>query len=548
MLNKKRGADLLVECLINQEVRKVFGVPGESFLGFLDAIRENKKIKWIGNRNEGGASFMAGAYAQLTGKPGICFVTRAPGATNASIGIQSAMQGSVPLILFVGQIHSNFIGREGFQEINYKNFFADIAKDVFEINNVDRIPEIIGRSFKTALSGRKGPVIVSLPEEIFIHKSYVKPTNKIIIGNSYPSPKNIKDTVENIKKSKNPLLIVGGSGWTSEGTKDLKSFVEKNNLPIISSFRRQDVFDNHSICYCGVAGNAKLPYIKDLMHNSDLIFAINTSISDILTDGYSIWKFPHPDQILIQSTPSDSNIGNVYQPDFPIISDPNNLFEELSKKEKIGDWKKITIPQRNNFLKSVKLKNQSVDVDMNKILLFLQKKLPEDVIICNGAGNFSLWNNNFFMYSEKARLIAPTSGSMGFGLPASIIAKLVYPKKTVVCFTGDGDFQMNLSELGSALQNNIFPIILIINNGSYGTIRMHQEKMFPKRISGTNIKNPDFVNIAKSYGFYSARIHKTNEFYEVFEKVLKSNKGAIIDIITSISNITPNKNISEIKN
>ncbi len=548
MLEKRRGADLLVDCLINQEVSKVFGVPGESFLGFLDAILENNKINWIGNRHEGSTSFMAGAYAQLTGKPGVCFVTRAPGASNASIGIHSAMQGSVPLILFVGQVNSNFIGRESFQELNYKSFFQDIAKDIFEITNIERIPEIIGRSFKTALSGRKGPVIVSLPEDIFLQKTFVKPTKAIKISNTFPSQENIKDIIENLKISKNPVLIVGGTGWTQKGIKNLKSFVEKNNLPIISSFRRQDIFDNYSPSYCGVAGNGKLPYIKNLMYNSDLIFAINTSISDILSDGYSIWKFPHPDQILIQSTSSDSNIGNVYQPDFPIISNPNSLFEELSQIDRIGDWKNITIIQRKNFLKSLKLPKRSVEVDMNEILLYLQKKLPDDIIICNGAGNFSLWNNNFFMYGEKARLIAPTSGSMGFGLPASIVAKLIYPKKTVVCFTGDGDFQMNLSELGSALQNNAFPIIIIINNQSYGTIRMHQEKMFPKRISATNIKNPDFVSIAKSYGFYATRVEKTDEFYNVFEKALKSKKGAIIDLKISIKNITPNKNISEIKN
>ena len=545
---KKSGANILVECLANQGTKKIFGVPGESYLSVINALIDySSQIQWIGARQEGGASFMAAAYAQLTGKTGICFVTRAPGATNASIGIHTAFQGSIPLILFIGQVSSNISGREAFQELDYKEMYSGMAKWVYEIQDVDRIPEILSRAFNIANNGRPGPVVISLPEDILSLLSDANPSSKINIIEPSVSEEVVLNIKEKLLKSKKPVFIVGGTCWNTEGITQLNSFIENNNFPVISSFRRQDIFNNHSSSYAGVCSFINTPKLNDALNEADLIFAFNTLLGDITTSNYNLWLNQIETRVVIQSHASLLEIGKVYQVDLAINSGPNYLASKLNNLGKIGDWSSHTSLLRSDYIKGLEIKDQPGQVDMGKIINYLQDKLPEDVILTNGAGNFSTWSNLLFKFGKKARLLAPTSGAMGFGLPAAIAAKITNPNRTVICFAGDGDFQMNMAELGTALHYKAFPIILLLNNSSYGTIRMHQEKSYPDRVYGTDIENPDYSMIAKAYGIPSYQVNKTEEFQQFFDKVIKSEKGAIIEIILDIQSISPHKTLNEIK-
>ena len=545
---KKPGANILVECLANQGTKKIFGVPGESYLSVINALIDySSQIQWIGARQEGGASFMAAAYAQLTGKTGICFVTRAPGAANASIGIHTAFQGSIPLILFIGQVSSNISGREAFQELDYKEMYSGMAKWVYEIQDVDRIPEILSRAFNIANNGRPGPVVISLPEDILSLLSDANPSSKINIIEPSVSEEVVLNIKEKLLKSKKPVFIVGGTCWNTEGITQLNSFIENNNFPVISSFRRQDIFNNHSSSYAGVCSFINTPKLNDALNEADLIFAFNTLLGDITTSNYNLWLNQIETRVVIQSHSSLLEIGKVYQVDLAINSGPNYLASKLNNLGKIGDWSSHTSLLRSDYIKGLEIKEQPGQVDMGKIIYYLQDKLPEDAILTNGAGNFSTWSNLLFKFGKKARLLAPTSGAMGFGLPAAIAAKITNPNRTVICFAGDGDFQMNMAELGTALHYKAFPVILLLNNSSYGTIRMHQEKSYPDRVYGTDIENPDYSMIAKAYGIPSYQVNKTEEFQQFFDKVIKSEKGAIIEIILDIQSISPHKTLNEIK-
>ena len=545
---KKPGANILVECLANQGTKKIFGVPGESYLSVINALIDySSQIQWIGARQEGGASFMAAAYAQLTGKTGICFVTRAPGAANASIGIHTAFQGSIPLILFIGQVSSNISGREAFQELDYKEMYSGMAKWVYEIQDVDRIPEILSRAFNIANNGRPGPVVISLPEDILSLLSDANPSSKINIIEPSVSEEVVLNIKEKLLKSKKPVFIVGGTCWNTEGITQFNSFIENNNFPVISSFRRQDIFNNHSSSYAGVCSFINTPKLNDALNEADLIFAFNTLLGDITTSNYNLWLNQIETRVVIQSHSSLLEIGKVYQVDLAINSGPNYLASKLNNLGKIGDWSSHTSLLRSDYIKGLEIKEQPGQVDMGKIIYYLQDKLPEDAILTNGAGNFSTWSNLLFKFGKKARLLAPTSGAMGFGLPAAIAAKITNPNRTVICFAGDGDFQMNMAELGTALHYKAFPVILLLNNSSYGTIRMHQEKSYPDRVYGTDIENPDYSMIAKAYGIPSYQVNKTEEFQQFFDKVIKSEKGALIEIILDIQSISPHKTLNEIK-
>ena len=544
---KTTGARLLLKCILNQNIKILFGVPGESYLSILDALNDFPEIHWIGARQEGGASFMAAGFAQLTGKTGICFVTRAPGATNASIGIHTAFQGSIPLILFIGQVSSTVKGREAFQELDYKEMFSGMAKWVTEVNDVKRIPEIMARAFNVANSGRPGPVIVSLPEDIISSICNINPIPKIKFSEPSVSSQDLLEIKEKLNTAEKPIVIVGGTGWSEEGKKHFKNFVENNNLPVISSFRRQDIFDNNSLSYVGVSSFGNSKYLNQALEEADLIFAFNTLLGDVATNNYRLWSVPISENFLIHSHSAAIELGKVYYPNLPINSGPNNLALELNKLGKISDFRSYTNKLRDEYINSLSVKDQPGFVDMGKIISYLQSILPEDVIFTNGAGNFSIWSNLLYKFGDKARLIAPTSGAMGFGLPAAIAAKLTDPEKTVICFTGDGDFQMNLTELGTAKQYNAFPIILLLNNSSYGTIRMHQEKNYPGRVKATDIINPDYIKLASSYGMQSFQVKRTEEFKNIFEKILVSKNGGLIELIVDVESITPHKTLKKIR-
>ena len=539
------GGHLLVEGLISHGVNTTFAVPGESYLEVLDALYEKSdQIRLIGCRQEGGAAYMAEAYGRLTGQPGICFVTRGPGATNASIGVHTAAQGSTPLILFIGQVPTSYRGYEAFQEMDYTAFFGSIAKWVTEVTHPDQIPEVINQAFTVATSDRPGPVVIALPEDVLRES-----TEKTIIPftpleDHSISEQEVQEIMTFLEKAENPVLLAGGGGWTTDGRKNLCQFAEKQNLPVVVGFRRQDLMDNNSFCYSGEAGVAMPPPVRQTLDEADVILAVGVRFGEMTTNEYTL--FQNQNQKILHIHASEAEFNKVIKADLHVRSNPNLAIAALLKMPSHGEgkeqWREET---RNRFLSTHKVPAATMGVDMAAATAYLQEVLPEDVIITNGAGNFSVWPNKFFLYGSKARLLAPQNGTMGYGLPAAISAKVTDPERVVVCFAGDGDFQMNMQELGSAMQEEARPIVLIVNNSMYGTIRMHQERRYPERVVGTDIKNPDFVSVARAYGFYSEQVANFEEFKTAFDNALNSKTGAVLDLIVDPEMLTPQQSITQ---
>ena len=539
------GGHLLVEGLVSHGVNTAFAVPGESYLEVLDALYEKSdQIRLIGCRQEGGAAYMAEAYGRLTGQPGICFVTRGPGATNASIGVHTAAQGSTPLILFIGQVPTSHLGYEAFQEMDYTAFFGGIAKWVTEITHPDQIPEVINKAFRIATSDRPGPVVIALPEDVLGEE-----TEKTIIPFELTkdhsiSEQEVQEIMTILEEAKKPVLLAGGGGWTTIGRENLCRFAEKQNLPVVVGFRRQDLMDNNSSCYAGEAGVAMPPPVRQTLDEADVILAVGVRFGEMTTNAYTL--FQNQSQKILHIHASEAEFDKVVKADLHIRSNPNLAVAALLEMPSIADtkeqWREET---RNRFLSTHKVPTAITGVDMAAATAYLQEILPEDVIITNGAGNFSVWPNKFFLYGSSARLLAPQNGTMGYGVPAAISAKVAAPERVVVCFAGDGDFQMNMQELGSAMQEEAQPIVLIVNNSMYGTIRMHQERRYPERVVGTDIKNPDFVSIARAYGFYSEQVTSIEEFKAAFDNALDSKTGAVLDLIVDPEMLTPQQSITQ---
>jgi acetolactate synthase-1/2/3 large subunit len=541
-MTQKRAANLLVECLINQGVDKIYGVPGESYLSVLDALYDfSNKINFISTRHESAASFMAEAYGKLTGEVGICFVTRGPGATNASIGVHTAMQNSSPMILFIGQIGRDMTEREAFQEIDYKAYFGSISKWVVQVNNADRLPEIIGRAFSMALSGRPGPVVVSLPEDMLRDLTSAVAINKIQKNCAQISVTQVNLIKDELEKSKKPLIICGGGGWSDIGRDYLKRFAESVNIPVICGFRNQDLMDTNSFAYVGDASFGKPQYIKDLIKNSDLILAINIRFGEVITDAWSLFDFPHPKQKIIHTHVSEAEINKVYHCELGVVASPDSVVQGLYEARVSRNPSSSLRRNREDFVESRKIVDTQGTLNVAKICNYLNIHSDKDAIFTNGAGNFAVWSGKYLNYSKEHRLLAPQAGAMGAGVPAALAAKSIYPNRQVICFAGDGDFQMSASELGTAMQEGLNPIILIHNNGSYGTIRMHQEMRYPKRVSGTNLKNPNFKCIAEAYNFGYSKITNLSEFKVAFEKAKTIDVGFIIEMLADIKDISPGK-------
>ena len=543
----RSGGQLLVDCLIALGAQKSFGVPGESYLAVLDALHDTKgTLDYVLCRQEGGAAFMAAAYGKLTGSPGICFVTRGPGVTNASIGVHTAMQDSAPMILFVGQVGTDMKGREAFQEIDYRAVYGTMVKWVTEIDQVARIPEVLSRAWALATSGRPGPVVIALPEDMLRDMTDIAPlTGPARIAEPATDDTTMRDALELLSKANRPLILVGGCNWSSVGQAALRDFAEKSDIPVVAAFRYQDMIDNHSPVFCGEAGVGMPPHVKRLILEADVILAINTRFGESTTDGYTLLDVPVPKQTLIHVHGSPLELAKVYQPTIGIVSGPNAFAQALTPIS--GDWSDWRASARADYEASQIAPDQPSPVDMGKVTSYLQKRLPGDAIITNGAGNFAIWSGKFFRFSAEQRLIAPQSGAMGYGLPAAIAAKIAEPNKTVVCFAGDGDFQMTLQELATAKQAGAQPIVLILNNGSYGTIRAHQERHYPARVSGTDMVSPDFTMLAKSYGFHAERIARTEDFEAAFERALASESGAILDLDISVEALTPRATLSQMR-
>lgn len=544
---KRNGGELLVECLMALGARTSFGVPGESYLAVLDALHDTGgRLDFVLCRNEGGASFMASAYGKLTGTPGLCFVTRGPGATNASIGVHTAMQDSSPMLLFVGQVGTDMKGREAFQEVDYRAVFGTLAKWAVEIDDVDRIPEIVARAWTTALAGRPGPVVIALPEDMLTSASEAEPLRAVRpVAEPAPEPQALAAARERLASAERPLILVGGANWTSEGRLAMQRFAEASDIPVLAVFRYQDQFDNHSVVFAGEAGVGMPPHARRLIEEADILLAVNARFGEMTTDGYTLLKVPQPRQALIHVHGSDREIGKVYVPEIGIHAGPNAFAAALQPVA--GRWREWRENARAAYEASFEAPVQPGPVDMVAVMAFLRDRLPDDVVLTNGAGNFTVWPNKFFRYGPRARLLAPQSGAMGYGLPAAIAAKIAHPERTVVCFAGDGDFQMNGQELGTAMQAGARPIVLVLNNGIYGTIRAHQERHYPERVSGTTLENPDFAALARAYGFHAERVEATADFAAAFERALASPTGALLDLAISPDAITPRQTLAQMR-
>ncbi|NKB51309.1 MAG: thiamine pyrophosphate-binding protein [Rhizobiaceae bacterium] len=544
------GAQLLVECLMEQEVEMGFGVPGESYLAVLDSLHDvTNRFKFIGCRNEGGGSFMAEAYGKLTGKPGVLFVTRGPGATNASIGIHTAMQDSTPMVVFVGQIETGMRSREAFQELDYKAVFGTMAKWVVEIDDADRVPELVSRAFSTALSGRPGPVVVALPEDMLVQETDARPRGLIKAVQANASQSAAEEVMQALSQTERPVVVAGGGGWSRDGAASLTKFAEANQLPVIVTFRNQDIINNHSPSYIGEAGFALAPEIRSFLDESDLILALNVRFGETLTHGYTLFNPSNFDKKLVHIHASEQEIGKIFTPDLAVVSDPNSALAALAAHEPLAQtpWAERTKSGRSDWIKGLDVPPQPGDVDMGIIMTYLQKRLPKDTIVTNGAGNFAGWGGRYLHYGDGKRLLGPQAGAMGAGIPAAVAAKLAKPHRFVLCFAGDGDFQMTGSELGSALQYGAAPVILVLNNGTYGTIRMHQEREYPGRVSGTDIVNPDFAMFARAYGMHGETVRHTEEFEAAFERACASKSGGLVELIIDSEGISPRTTISQLR-
>lgn len=533
MEKRKNAGALLVDCLQAHGGRMLFGVPGESFLPVLDALHDSP-LRFINSRNETGACFMAEAYGKLTGAPGLCLVTRGPGASYAAAGVHTARHNSTPLILLVGQAERDARERGAFQEIDYSLFYGSEVKWHVEIQNPWRIPELIARAHANALAGRPGPVVVSLPEDMLFSDvdDSVVPAPRGHFVSPAPDPEGIGETLELLAAARRPLLFVGGGGWDGIARRNLRRFAEANALPVVVSFRRHDLMDNFSPCYGGDAGVGMTESLRGLIADADVILAIGVRFGEISTGKYRLLSCPAPFQKLVHVHACGEELGKVYQPRLAIHAAPGSFLAALARgsageiTQERESWRRHA---REAFEARLACPRQHGGVNMGLVMTRLREMLPEDVVVTNGAGNFSVWPNRFLLYGERARLLAPQNGIMGYGLPAAIAARLLHPERLVVCFAGDGDLQMTLAELGSAMQLDACPVILLCRNDMYGTIRTHQEQKYPGRISGTALENPDFVALAKAYGLYAERIRDAKAFGSAFRRACAA--GGLLELV-----------------
>jgi acetolactate synthase I/II/III large subunit len=555
---------LIVECLVAQGVTHAFGVPGESYLAVLDGFHAyREKIRFIVNRQEGGAAFMAEGHGKLSGRPGICFVTRGPGATNASIGVHTAFQDSTPMVLFVGDVAGDQRDREAFQEVEYTSFFGPstkgMAKRVERIDDPDRIPEYVARAFATAMNGRPGPVVLVLPEDMLVKETSARPLSRVEPVEAWSDPGALRELREMLLKSAKPFVIAGGGGWTPQAAQALQRFAEKWQLPVGNAFRFQDTFDNHHPLYAGDVGIGLNPKLAARIKESDLIIAVGPRLGEMTTGGYTLLAPPKPKQKLVHIHASAEELNRVYQADLAINATMNaaaRSLEVLSAPPDVpwtawtqaahADYEANVLPQP---LPGLPGDTERGVVDMPAIVGVLKKHLPEDAVLTNGAGNFASWVHRYFKHHGLAKgfktQLAPTVGAMGCGVPAGIAANIV-SGRTVLTMAGDGDFLMNGQELATAVQYGAKTIIVLLNNGMYGTIRMHQQRDYPGHVSGTQLVNPDFTALARAYGYAGVRITRTAEFEPEFVAALGRNEGTLIEVMLDPEAITTRATLSSI--
>lgn len=545
------GGHILVDQLAAHGVKHVFCVPGESYLAVLDGLHD-ASIDVTVCRQEGGAAMMADAHGKLTGEPGICMVTRGPGASNALAGVHIAKQDSTPMILFVGQIERGMREREAFQEMDYRAVFGTQAKWVTEIDQVERIPELISRAFHVATSGRPGPVVIALPEDVLVETASVPDAPRYEVIDAAPAAGQMDQLAQMLAQAKAPVAILGGSRWNAQAVQQFADFAQRHALPTAVSFRRQMLFPADHPCFIGDVGLGINPALLKRIGEADLVLMVGGRMSENPSQAYTLLDIPVPRQKLVHVHPDSAELGRVYRANLAINTSPAAFCAALAQADGPSGqpaWADDTQAMRASYLQwsDPQAIRTPGALQLGAVMAFLEKTLPADAIMANGAGNYATWLHRFHRFTRYGTQLAPTSGSMGYGLPAAVGAKRIWPQKTVVCFAGDGCFLMHGQEFATAVQYDLPIVVVLIDNGMYGTIRMHQEKHYPGRISATSLKNPDFAEYARAFGGHGERVETTEQFAPAFERALASGKPAILHCLIDPETITPSTTLEKIR-
>jgi acetolactate synthase I/II/III large subunit len=546
----RSGGQILVDQLAIHGVDLVFGVPGESYIAVLDALYDARdRMRFITCRHEAGAANMAEAYGKLTGRPGICMVTRGPGAAHAAIGLHTGFQDSTPMILFIGQVDRDMREREAFQEVDYRRMFGQMAKWVAEIDHAERIPEFVNRAFALATSGRPGPVVLALPEDMLrdlVHTGDALPYKPV---QPHPGAAEMAEFRARLAAAERPLMIVGGGTWSAEAKADIEAFATAWDLPVGVSFRCQDYVSNELPIYAGDVGIGINPKLAERVRSADLLIAAGPRLGEMTTSGYTLVDVPVPKQTLIHIHPGSEELNRVYQPALAINAGLGHFAaaaRALPVPAAIA-WSARTAAARAEYIENQQVAPPPGPLDMIQIIRHLRDTLPDDAIVANGAGNYATWVHRFFRFRNWRTQLAPTSGAMGYGVPAAIAAAILYPEREVLSVNGDGCFLMCGQELATAMQYRVKPIFLVINNGMYGTIRMHQERRYPARVSGTELTNPDFAAYARAFGAYAEVVERTEQFAPALERARKSGVAALLELRLDPEAITPKQSLSAIR-
>lgn len=546
----RSGAEILADQLILNGADTAFGVPGESYLAVLDAFHARRdRLRFIATRQEGGAAFMAEAWGKLTGKPGLAFATRGPGATNASIGVHTAMQDSTPMILFIGQVGSDDVEREAFQEIDYRRMFSPIAKWAAQIDRADRMPEMIQRAYAVAMSGRPGPVVLALPEDMLSAASDAMDAKAVVPAKAAPQRADMARLMEMLAAAKRPLAILGGPGWSEAGAAGIRSFLESWSLPAVTAFRAKDRLDNAHPLYVGDLGIGADPALVKRVAEADLLLVIGARLDEMTTGAYSRIAVPTPQQALVHVFPSADEINRNAHAALGIASHLEAFAEAAAylKPENAVAWGEWANEARARYERYIVPVSPPGEVNPSAIFAALRERLPPDAILTNGAGNYAGWLHRFHLHRRLHTQLAPLSGAMGYGVPAAIAAKLRHPERMVIANAGDGCFLMNGQEMATAMQYGAPIVVLVWDNGSYGTIRMHQERAYPGRVSGTDLRNPDFAAYARAFGAAGFTVARTEEFSDAFEAAVASGCPALVHIKTDVEAISPSTTITALR-
>ena len=537
---EKTGAQLLVAELLQQGVDTIFCVPGESYLWFLDALYEvQDRIRLVSCRHESAASFMANAYGKLTGRVGVCAVSRGPGITNASIGIHVAQQDSTPVVVIVGQIPRVMRGRDAFQEMDIAHAYRDIAKDAIDVATAAQLPEVTRRAFSQAQSGRPGPVLIVIPEDVFSEKAdvpLIPPAERLHLR---PAASDMDELQGLLAAAERPLILAGGPGWSNEAAGTLGAYSVRNELPAATAFRYQDAVDNEIQTYAGDVGIGINPRLAARIRQADLLLAIGTRFDDIVSGAYQSPDLPTARQTLVHVHPSPADLQRYYQPRLSILSDATEFVRALAMLPPLQPrWRQWADEARSDYLAWRTPASNGPRLDLAVVMRQLRETLPADAIVASGAGNYTTWVHRYFSFRQFRTQLAPIAGTMGYGVPAAVAAGIIRPERQVVCVAGDGCFMMSSQELATARQTpNV--VFMVVNNGMYGTIRLHQERHFPGRVMGTSLTNPDFVAFAQAFGLYAETVTATDEFLPAFRRATSADRAALLELQTDPAQLTP---------